>query len=193
MSTINKHNNKKIALIIIGLGLVVLLTGLVIVKYHKNKSVIPSVALHASSNEASKMNSSFVSSNNNDNGSKTIASTPKSQSDSSTTTRSSSSTPPAIPTGTFVSNHRPGVGSPTLEVSVCNTTVGATCYIEFSMGSNVRRLSSQIVGASGSVIWQWDAGSASTGLTIGSWSISAIATLNGQTRSSTDQLSMEIK
>jgi hypothetical protein len=61
------------------------------------------------------------------------------------------------------------------------------------MNSTVKTLTAQKVGSSGSVYWQWDAASASSGLTPGSWTVSAVATLNGQTRTAADSIPLEIK
>lgn len=92
---------------------------------------------------------------------------------------------PAQPTGPFVSNHTPGQnGSPTTEISNCNTTPGATCFIEFTNGSTTKQLAPQATDGNGSTSWSWDIGSA--GLTSGSWKITAIATLNGKTSSASD-------
>jgi hypothetical protein len=93
---------------------------------------------------------------------------------------------------TFVSNHTPGQnGSSTTEQSTCNTTPGATCYIEFSKEGVVKRLDSQVADSSGQVIWNWDVNKA--GLTSGSWSIKAVAELNGQVKSVTDARSLVIQ
>ncbi len=100
--------------------------------------------------------------------------------------------PPITPTGNFVSNHRPGQnGSSTTESSTCNTTPGATCYIEFTNGDLARTLASKTVDSNGAVYWNWDVGSA--GLTSGSWQIKAIATLNGHAESTTDSNKLEIQ
>ena len=95
-----------------------------------------------------------------------------------------SNAPLIAPWGNFVSNHHPGNGAPTTETSVCNTTPGATCYIRFTNGSLNRSLDSKVADANGSIIWSWDVSSA--GFSSGSWQITAIASLNGQTQSTTD-------
>lgn len=110
---------------------------------------------------------------------------------STTTPGGSLSNPPS---GTFVSNHKPNLGgspAPSSEQSVCNTTPGATCYIEFKQGSIVKKLDSRVADSSGSVIWSWDVKQA--GFTEGSWTISAITSLNGQTKTTTDSLALEVR
>lgn len=91
------------------------------------------------------------------------------------------------PYGSFVSNHKPDSGDP--EVSVCSTSPGATCYIEFTNGNNVKRLEPQTVSGEGSTYWSWNASL----LGQGTWKITATATLNGTTKSTTDQLTIEVR
>lgn len=110
----------------------------------------------------------------------------------STSTASGSLANP--PSGTFVSNHKPnlsGSPAPSSEQSVCNTTPGATCYIEFKQGDIVKKLDSRVADSSGSVIWSWDVKQA--GFTEGSWTISAVTSLNGRTKTTTDSLPLEVR
>jgi len=95
------------------------------------------------------------------------------------------------PYGAFVSNHTPGAGgSPTTEDSVCNTTPGAKCYIKFTKDGTTSQLPTQLVGSDGSTRWSsWEA----TTLSSGSWTITAVATLNGQTKTTQDQTPLIIK
>lgn len=96
------------------------------------------------------------------------------------------------PWGNFVSNHYPGQnGAPTAETSTCNTSPGATCYIHFTNGSKTRNLDSKVANANGAVIWNWDVKEA--GFSSGNWQIKAIATLDGQKKSSDDSLPLVIK
>jgi hypothetical protein len=98
------------------------------------------------------------------------------------------------PSGTLVSNHRPslsGTSSPSSEQSVCNTTPGAVCYIEFTKDNEVKKLPAQTTDPTGATFWSWDVKQA--GLSVGSWKITAIVTLNGQSKSFTDSLSLEIQ
>lgn len=97
--------------------------------------------------------------------------------------------PPIVPNGNFVSNH----GSPAYpagaETSACNTTPGASCYIEFVNGNDTKTLDSQITDSNGSTIWNWDASSFPSG----TWQITAVATLNGQTKTASDATSLVIQ
>jgi len=99
--------------------------------------------------------------------------------------------PPQVPTGNFVSNHRPGGSAPTSEASTCNTTPGAVCYIQFTKGSITKKLDAQTTGKDGGAIWYWDVKSA--GLEAGSWKVTAVATLNGQTQTADDGLALEVQ
>jgi hypothetical protein len=99
------------------------------------------------------------------------------------------------PSGTFVSNHKPslsGSTTPSEEQSTCNTIPGASCYIEFTNSSNqTKTLPAQIADGSGSVLWNWDVQQA--GFTTGQWQITAIASLGGVTKSTTDSLYLEVQ
>lgn len=96
------------------------------------------------------------------------------------------------PWGTFVSNHSPGAnGSSTEESSACNTTPGAQCYIKFTSGANVAVLPTKTANADGSVLWSWDV--KNTSLTTGSWQVTAVATLNGQTKTTADPLELKVQ
>ena len=105
---------------------------------------------------------------------------------------SGSSLPLVQPYGSLVSNHFPGQhGSDTKEQSVCNSTPGASCYIQFSNTATgkVTKLPSQTISNDGSTLWLWDAAT----LTSGKWQIKAFASLNGQTQSVTDSMVLEIQ
>lgn len=98
------------------------------------------------------------------------------------------------PSGTFVSNHRPNLsGSPTpsQEQSVCNTTPGATCYLQFVKDGVTKTLSEQTTDSLGAAYWTWDV--KQSGFTIGSWQVTAIASLNGQVKTTKDSLSLEVQ
>jgi hypothetical protein len=97
---------------------------------------------------------------------------------------------PTKPFGNFVSNHSPGGGSPTQEKSTCNTTPGASCVVQFTMGSITKKLDAQTADSSGATYWTWDVKEA--GLSEGSWQITAIASLNGQTTTTQDQTLLKI-
>lgn len=95
------------------------------------------------------------------------------------------------PTGTFASAHKSVPINATLS-SVCNTTSGAQCRITFTMGGVTKSLDAQTADRVGAVYWNsWTP--ESIGLTAGQWQITAVATLNGQTATSTDSLALEIR
>ena len=131
--------------------------------------------------------------------------------DTSTTTADSSTATPAesaknspgvtqgstslkAPDGTFVSNHRVSLsGSPQQksEQSVCNTTPGATCYIKLTKDSITKTLKEQTTDSSGATYWSWNIDDA--GLTVGTWQVSAIAILNGQTKTTPDGIDLVVQ
>lgn len=111
---------------------------------------------------------------------------------SSSASQSSTGSSLAAPYGSFVSNHRPGQnGANMTELSQCITTPGATCYIKFTQDDVVKTLPEKTADASGSMFWEWSINDA--GLTSGKWVITAIASLNGQSKSTTDQLNLEVQ
>ena len=91
---------------------------------------------------------------------------------------------PVAPSGDFVSAHT--VSTSTSLTSVCNTTPGANCEISFtSSDGTVKVLTEETTDRGGAAYWNnWTP--SSIGITAGSWTIKAIATLNGQTAASTD-------
>lgn len=97
------------------------------------------------------------------------------------------------PYGSFVSNHHPnldGSPAPSEEQSVCNTTPGASCYIQFTKEGVTKTLPTETADSNGVVSWSWDINQA--GFTTGSWQITAIASLNGQTKTTQDPMSLEV-
>lgn len=98
------------------------------------------------------------------------------------------------PTGTFVSNHRPnlsGSPAPSQEQSVCNTTPGAKCHIEFNKAAITKQLETKTADASGAVYWTWNV--KDLGLTEGNWDVSAVATLDSLSKTTKDALQLEVK
>lgn len=181
MASIRKFGKKSIIIILA----IVLLAGAGTAYFlmHKTKAVIP-----ASTNSSSKAKDSSSSDKNTPSGNRSTAqpSPPKNTPPSSAVLKA--------PFGTFVSNHHPslsGTTSPSTEESTCNTTPGATCYIEFTKESTVKQLPAATADSSGAVSWNWDVKQA--GLTVGTWQIKAIASLNGQTKSAQDSLALEVQ
>jgi hypothetical protein len=98
------------------------------------------------------------------------------------------------PYGTFVSNHHPslsGKSTPSQEASVCNTTPGASCKITLTKDGVTKTLAAQTTNSDGAAYWNWDVKQA--GLTLGSWQITATASLRGSTSSATDPLMLEVQ
>jgi hypothetical protein len=102
------------------------------------------------------------------------------------------------PSGTFVSNHgsiyQPVVGT-TTEESTCTTTAGATCQIRFTQGSTTETLDASQATATkdsqnGTTSWTWTPNQ--VGLTAGTWSVAAVASLSGQTKNTLDQVALTI-
>ena len=98
------------------------------------------------------------------------------------------------PSGDFVSDHHPnlsGSPAPNTMTSVCNTTPGATCQISFTMDGVTKSLPSQTTDSGGSTYWtNWKL--QNVGLTAGSWSVEATASLNGQTKTASDSMSLVV-
>jgi hypothetical protein len=97
------------------------------------------------------------------------------------------------PYGDFVSNHHPnlsGQPAPSKESSVCNTTPGASCYIQLTKGSVTTKLPTRVTDSKGTAYWTWDVKTA--GLTTGDWTVKAVASLNGQTKTTQDPLQLTV-
>lgn len=94
------------------------------------------------------------------------------------------------PSGNFVSAHHvPGNQQIS---SVCNTTPGATCKIEFSQGTITKSLPAETADKGGSAYWNaWSPDS--IGLSAGTWNIKATSTLNGASQSAVDALPLEVQ
>ena len=111
-----------------------------------------------------------------------------------TTSAPPSGSAPITPFGNFVSNHSPnldGKPAPSSVQSVCNTTPGATCYIEFTNQNGViKTLASQKTDSSGATFWTWDVKQA--GFSTGTWKIKVIASINGQTSTENDAQNLEV-
>jgi hypothetical protein len=91
------------------------------------------------------------------------------------------------PTGVFVSDHHPnlsGSPAPNTMTSDCTTTPKATCQISFTMNGVTKSLPAQTTDAQGATYWNWTL--QKIGLSSGTWTIQATATLNGSSQSATD-------
>lgn len=98
------------------------------------------------------------------------------------------------PSGTFVSNHKPNLdGSPAPNTisSVCITTPGAICNITFEKNGVTKSLGAKTTDGDGAAYWtSWKL--QDVGLSEGSWSITATASLNGQSKNTSDSLSFVV-
>ena len=89
---------------------------------------------------------------------------------------------PKTPYGNFVSSHTARLKD--AEFSNCSTSSGAKCKISFSKDGSTKSLDEKTVDTDGAVYWTWKP--QDIDLTTGSWQITATATLNGKTSSTTD-------
>lgn len=97
------------------------------------------------------------------------------------------------PIGTFVSNHHPnldGDPAPNQIQSVCTTSVGARCTIQFTKGQVTKSLPPQTTDSGGSTYWTWKL--QDIGLTEGTWHITAKATYGNQVKTTSDSLELEV-
>lgn len=177
-------NTRKFSKKVVILALVIILviaSGLVYAIKHKHRETIPTTTTNsaAKKTQTSKSGGKVIPAAN---GSPNGSDNSKGSSPASATLQT--------PFGTFVSNHRPNLGSSSSEESVCITTPRASCYIEFTNGNTVKQLPVQTADASGSVYWSWDVKQA--GLGAGKWQIKAVASLNGQTKNAQDNLGLDV-
>ncbi len=182
---LNQHPIKSLGAVLLVAALVLAILELTNITHLFHESSVPPVI------PVTTNNSSANSSNHND------QNNPDSNSDKSSSSPSGSSKhvnlPLYAPYGDFVSNHHPNLGgspAPSQETSVCNTTPGAKCTIRFTKGSVTTSLPSQITDSKGTTYWNWDVKTA--GLTAGNWTITAAATLNGQTKTTQDPLPLSV-
>lgn len=102
-----------------------------------------------------------------------------------------SSLPVTKPSGSFVSNHKPGQNnSPLDEASVCNTTANINCQITFTKDGVTKSLPVKITDSAGAAYWSWTP--QSIGLTTGNWTVTAVATNTQQTESTADTLALQV-
>lgn len=122
-------------------------------------------------------------------GTTTESSGPKNPTASGTSSSSPSGTLVAPYRVTYASNHTPTSAGDT-ELSSFTTTPGASCRIEFTKEGVIRSLQTKPADSNGTVVWYWKP--SQVGLTAGSWKITAVATLNGQTKSSSDLILLQV-
>ena len=97
------------------------------------------------------------------------------------------------PYGQFVSNQNPSISDPNqqTEVSICETTPGASCYIEFlnNNGASAPSLKEQTTDSNGVTSWTWTLNQ--EGLTIGTWQVKAVTVLGNQTQTATETMTVQ--
>lgn len=97
----------------------------------------------------------------------------------------------AAPSGTFANIYKDVSLSENMQ-STCNTTPGATCQIIFTRGSLTKSLPLKSVDNGGAAYWSWKPNDSNVGLSVGTWHITARATLGSQTQT-TDNGSLELE
>jgi hypothetical protein len=75
--------------------------------------------------------------------------------------------------------------------STCNTTPGAECKIVFTKNTETHELSSKTADAGGATYWNWKP--QEIGLSPGEWRIDAVASLNGESITRSDALSLTVR
>lgn len=108
------------------------------------------------------------------------------------TDNTQSSTTLLNPYGQFVSNQTPSLSDPNqqTEVSTCETTPGASCYIEFiKSGSATITLKEQVTDSNGVTSWTWNL--SKQGFAVGTWQVKAIAILGNQTKTATETMTVQ--
>lgn len=171
----------------------VIAVGLILYFHNRNKDIIPST------NPSSAVSNTSVSDNNPTPSSDSPSNSQTAGSNSDKNTSGGSAVPSGSvlvpPYGTFVSDHHPSLSgannTPSTELSTCTASPGASCYIKFTKGGEVKRLATQTTDGSGSTSWHWDVSQA--GLSAGIWDITAVATLGDQTKTTNDTFKLEIQ
>jgi hypothetical protein len=184
-----KSNKQKILFVASTFVIVAIVIVIALAGGHKKAVSGPIKTMYTSSSSSTKSAKSNPSSSNSSNASSNNSSSDKPASSGSQIGTSNSL---AAPYGTLVSNHKPGQnGSNLIEQSQCITNPGASCYIKFTQNGVVKTLPTKTADTNGSVIWQWSISDA--GLTSGNWQITAVATSGAQTKTTTDQLPLEVQ
>ena len=97
------------------------------------------------------------------------------------------------PTGSFVSNHHPNLSdhpTPNQLQSVCVTTPGASCTIQFTKDGVTKQLPDQQADRGGAAYWTWKL--QDIGLTAGTWKVTAKATSGSNTKTVDDVTALEV-
>jgi hypothetical protein len=180
-------HSRRLWLLIIAVLLVGLLLDLR--GFRKTTSTIPSTNPSSNSNAA---NRSPVNQQKTGSSTPTGSTTGTSSADKDKASAPASSGTLITPYGVFVSNHTPGQNdSHTTETSTCVTTPGATCHIEFTKGGETKLLQATTTDSSGTAYWNWDVSNPK--LSAGDWTITAVATLNGASKSAQDSRALTVQ
>lgn len=95
------------------------------------------------------------------------------------------------PLGSFVSNHHPSLSKSATMQSTCTTSAGATCHITFTKSGTTQSLEVKTADSGGNVTWTWRL--QDINLTEGEWKITAIATKDGKSKTTEDNITLEIR
>jgi hypothetical protein len=98
-------------------------------------------------------------------------------------------TPPKQPSGVFVNSHTLKLSD--TAYSTCVTSSGAKCRIEFTKDGVTKTLQDTTADSDGAVYWSWKP--QDIGLSEGTWSIKAVATLNGKSLGTDDGRNLEVQ
>jgi len=187
----SKFSRKFLSLNVVGVIVVVSLGLLLWNHYHKPTQEIIATKPSTTSKTTNTSNNSSQPAASNQSSDKQAPSSGGFSGSNGQSPSDGTNQPPLAPTGPFVSNHGSAI-NPALENSVCNTSPGASCYIEFTMGGRTIKLQAGIADSNGSVYWNgWNV--KDYDFTSGAWTITAIASLNGQTKTSTDGTPLTIQ
>ncbi len=160
--------------------------------FHKKSSQPISASAYTKGEPSTSSSKSSMTTNSTSSTSNSTSSEPGDQK-SSSGGGSSADTTLLVPSGDFVSNHSPNLSNspaPNEISSVCTTTPGATCTITFTKDGVTKSLPQQTTDRGGSTYWDWKL--QTVGLTVGTWQINAVATLNGQTKSAADAINLNV-
>lgn len=169
---------------------VLVIIGIFLVMQSADKSTqrIPTTSSPSTSDQSSSNSVNTIPASND----KLPASTPTTSSGNSTSTNTTNKNV-LTPSGSFVSNHRPSLSGSTeqrQEQSICYTSPGVSCHIEFNKDGQAKVLPTKTTDSSGYAYWTWDIKDA--GFSSGAWQIKAIAGSGDQTKTATDSLALEV-
>lgn len=182
--------HRRILLTALLVGAIAVVLGFIYWPSQKKVSIIPSSSPSSSSSNKGAAANSTQSPNSNapsSSGQSAEGSSPGASNNakaSGSPASSSSSSSLITPWGDFISSQNASTSSSgTTEVSVCNTSPGATCYIQFTNGNSIYKLAVETANSNGAASWTWNV--KNSGLSPGQWQISAVASFNNLTKTGT--------